>query len=148
PMYYETWWFMAGCVAAAAILAWGAWQFRLRQLRRQFALVFAERARMSRELHDTLLQDLVGITLHFDELAASVGTHVDSVPGQILRLRRYLERSIAEARQAVWDLRSAHPDGGDLPQILRESGMRAFHGKPTQFEIAVTGSPRRCDPAV
>jgi len=148
PMYYETWWFMWGCVGVAALIAGGAWQLRLRQLRRQFALVFAERARMSRELHDTLLQDLVGITLHFDEIAATLGTSFGPVTSQVVRLRRYLERSIGEARQAVWDLRSAHPDEGSLPRVLQESGERAFAGKPTRFEMTVTGTLRRCAPAI
>jgi signal transduction histidine kinase len=148
PMYYETWWFLWGCVALAGLMAWTAWQMRLRQLRRQFALVFAERARMSRELHDTLLQDLVGVTLHFDELAANLGPSSGPATGQVVRLRRYLERAIGEARQAVWDLRSEHPEEEDLPRVLRESGERAFAGKHTRFETTVVGTPRRCAPSV
>jgi signal transduction histidine kinase/ligand-binding sensor domain-containing protein len=148
PMYYETWWFLAGCLGLVGVMAWGAWQLRLHQLRRQFALVFAERARMSRELHDTLLQDLVGLTLHFDELAATLGDTHNTAAGQALRLRQYLERAIGEARQAVWDLRSEVPDDQDIPGVLRESGERAFAGRPMQFEMKVTGEPRPCPPAI
>jgi signal transduction histidine kinase len=148
PMYYETWWFMTGCAGLVGLMAWAAWRLRLQQLRRQFALVFAERARMSRELHDTLLQDLVGITLHFDELAATLGEAYGTASGQAVRLRRYLERAIGEARQTVWDLRSEHPEGQDVPAALRESGERVFAGRPTNFEMVVTGQPRPCAPAI
>jgi signal transduction histidine kinase len=148
PMYYETWWFLGGCLGLVGLMGWGAWQLRLHQLRRQFALVFAERSRMSRELHDTLLQDLVGLTLHFDELAATLGESHPPAAGQALRLRQYLERAIGEARQAVWDLRSEVPDGQDIPGVLRESGARAFAGRPTQFVMEVTGEPRPCAPAI
>lgn len=148
PMYYETWWFMWGCAAAAGLAGWGAWRLRLRQLRRQFTLVFAERARMSRELHDTLLQDLVGITLHLDEFAATLGSRSGRVRARVVHLRRYLERAIGEARQAVWDLRSEHTGERDLPRELFESGERAFASRPTHFETIVKGTPRPCGPAV
>jgi signal transduction histidine kinase/ligand-binding sensor domain-containing protein len=144
PMYYETWWFMTGCVGLAGLMAWSAWQLRLRQLRRQFAVVFAERARMGRELHDTVLQDLVGVALHFDELASTVGTK-EPATGQIIRLRRYLERSIQEARHAIWDLRSASLEEGGIPKALQELGERTFEGNPARFTLTVTGTPRRCD---
>ena len=45
-----------------------AWWLRTRIVRRQFAAVLAERARVSREIHDTLLQGVLGISLHLDHL--------------------------------------------------------------------------------
>ena len=144
PMYYETWWFMNGCVGVVALMAWAAWRLRLRQLRRQFAAVFAERARMGRELHDIVLQDLVGVALHFDELASTLGANGPAT-AQITRLRRYLERAIQEARHAIWDLRSANLEEGGLTKALHELGERAFEGNPAQFKLTVTGTPRRCD---
>jgi signal transduction histidine kinase len=145
-LYYETWWFIGGCLAFAALVAWRAWQVRVRQLRRQFAMVFAERARVGRELHDTLLQDLVGVALHFDGLAATLSTSNGSATGQIMRLRRYLERSIQEAREAIWDLRSENLEERDLPHALRHFGERTFEDSSARFEMTVAGTPRRCPP--
>lgn len=144
PMFYETWWFIGGCLGVAILIGWGAWQMRVRQLRRQFAVVYAERARVGRELHDTLLQDLVGVSLHFDDLASSLGSSLGPATGQIVRLRRYLERSVQEARQAIWDLRSASLEEGDLPTALRVLGERTFEGNTARFEMTVTGTPRPC----
>jgi signal transduction histidine kinase len=143
PMFYQTWWFLFGCLAVIALAAWEAWQIRSRQLRRQFALVFAERARMSRELHDTLLQDLVGISLHFDELAMTLGTSTSTIANQVVKLRRYLQRSIGEARQVVWDLRSSNADEAGLAMLLRQSGERIMAGK-CHFSMSISGTPVQC----
>ncbi len=73
PAFYRTTWFYAVCAASVLLSLWGLWRFRLEFVRRQFALVLAERVRMSREIHDTLLQSLVGVLLQFDAIAKSLG---------------------------------------------------------------------------
>jgi signal transduction histidine kinase len=103
---------------------------------------------MSREIHDTLLQDLVGVSLHFDELAATTGSALGPATDKVIRLRRYLERAIEEARHAVWDLRSAHNEDTGLPTALRENGERAFQSKAAHFGFTLTGTVRPCPPAV
>jgi signal transduction histidine kinase len=48
-------------------MLWAAWQWRLRQLRHQFEMTLdarvAERTRIARDLHDTLLQSVQGALL-------------------------------------------------------------------------------------
>jgi len=53
-----------------------------------------------------------------------------------------------EARQLVWDLRSGTLEQGGLPNVIRELGDRIFDGGSTGFTMTVTGTPRRCAPAV
>ena len=77
PRFYQTWWFLGVLGVMLAAMLWGAWQLRLRQLRRQFSLVLGERVRLSRELHDTLLQSLVGVALEFDAISKSLDTSPD-----------------------------------------------------------------------
>ena len=144
PMFYETTWFMASCVGAIGLLGWAAWQIRLQQLRRQFALVFAERSRMSHELHDTLLQNLAAIALHFDHVAANPESSGSTLRERLVRLRRHLEESIVEARRFVWDLRSSTLEENGLPHVLRESGGHTFSESRTRFTMRVFGEPQRC----
>lgn len=144
PMFYETWWFMASCAAAVGAAGWAAWALRLRTLRRQFAVVFGERARMGRELHDTLLQTLVAISLHFDELAVALGHANAAAAEQVQWLRRHLELAVVEARQLVWDLRSGTLAESGLAQVIRESGERIFEGRDARFTMSVVGTPVRC----
>jgi len=103
---------------------------------------------MSRELHDTLLQDLVGITLHFDELAATLEDSFGTAAGQAVRLRRYLERAIGEARQAVWDLRSAHPEEHDNAARHADatSVTLTLDYRATDIVLRVSDNGRGCQP--
>lgn len=68
-MFYRTTRFLAVVVVCMVLAAGGAWRLHVARVRRQFALLIGERARLSRELHDTLLQSLVGIALQFDAMA-------------------------------------------------------------------------------
>ena len=60
-------------VLAAAALLWWAIRLRIasiaRQLQERLAERVAERERIARELHDTLLQSLFGLTLRFHTAA-------------------------------------------------------------------------------
>ena len=147
PQFYETWWFLSICLVLLTMLGWGAWQVRVRQLRRQFALVLAERARMSREIHDTVVQELLGISFHFEELAASLGVASKPVEGQIARLKRYLEAAVVEAREVVWELRSPSGEESTLPRRIREASHRAFTRRAASVEFALLGTPRPADAA-
>lgn len=105
PKLYQRWWFfpLVSLLLAAGVL--GAYRTRVRRLRAEFALVTAERGRIARELHDTLLQGLSGVTMQLHALWLGM------VPGS--RERRALGSIIedagqysAEARQSLWGLRS------------------------------------------
>jgi signal transduction histidine kinase len=117
PRVYQRAWFWPVCASAALLLGWGAWRLRLRQVHQRFALLLDERARASRDLHDTLLQGLVGVAIQLEH--ASVST---DAPGarreQFVGLRKQIERYIAEARESIWNLRSAPMADRDLVAAL------------------------------
>lgn len=148
PTFYQTRWFFGACLTAAAILLWLAWQFRLRQMRQQFALVLAERSRVARSIHDTLLQSLVGLALQFDTMASQIDSSPNSVKDQLRRIRSHVERYIREAQQSIWNLRSPTLERLDLPTALREAGESIVCGKSVRFEFSVNGNPVRCAPRV
>lgn len=91
-----------------------------------------ERARLAREIHDTLAQGLTAITLHLE----SALRHLDQRPGQAReRLERALDTarmSLEEARRSVLNLRAAPLAGNPLPEAVQalarrftsESGIR------------------------
>ena len=66
PPFHRTTWFYGLCIAGAGLAAWGLWWLRLRAIRHEFAVVIAERARVSREIHDTLLQSLGALTMQLE----------------------------------------------------------------------------------
>ena len=67
--FYQRIWFPPFCAGMAIIGAWLAYRARVRHLRKQFAVILAERTRIARELHDTLLQGFSGVTMQLQALA-------------------------------------------------------------------------------
>src|SRR5262249_54491064 len=143
PRFYQTWLFysLMGLSLAAAI--WGAWALRVRQLRRQFSLVLGERVRLSRELHDTLLQSLVGVALEFDAVSKSLDASPATARERVIKIREHVEEYIREARRSIWSLRSQALETGDLLVALRESAERATADHSVDFRFNVSGPPRR-----
>ena len=144
PAFYQTNWFYTLCAAGIAFVVWGSWRVRLQLVRREFSLVLAERARLSREIHDTLLQSLVGVALQFDGISNSLDQSAEAAKGQLVRIRRQVEAYIREARQSIWDLRSPVLEAHDLATALREFGRAAAAGQSVRFASTVTGAQRQC----
>ena len=144
PMFYQTTWFAVVCVAAAIVAVAGIWHLHLRQVRQRFALLLGERARLSREIHDTLLQSLVGVALQLDVVANDLESSAPPIKEQFVRMRRNVEEYIREARQSIWNLRSLKLGCTDLAAALREAGEHATAGYPVAFRLTVKGTTRRC----
>ena len=138
PHFYETGAFLAACVAVALLAGWGAWTLRLRHERKRFSLVLAERARLSREIHDTLLQGLVGLALQCDAIANELRSASPAMTDRLIRLRRQAQRYIKEARHAIWNLRSSAATT-DLVEALREFGVQAA-GTSVEFTLVTRGT--------
>ncbi|MGE3507951.1 MAG: two-component regulator propeller domain-containing protein [Vicinamibacterales bacterium] len=141
PVFYQTRWFMALAVGLLVTAVAGAWRIHVRQVRRQFALLIGERARLSRAIHDTLLQSLVGIALQCDAMANDTASSQQR--DRFVRMRKQVEEYIREARQSIWDLRSPQLANRDLVSALREAGERATTGAGVGFSLSVSGHPRR-----
>jgi signal transduction histidine kinase/ligand-binding sensor domain-containing protein len=142
PAFYWTPWFIGLCVAACVLAAWTAWRLRVSHVRRQLAIVHGERVRLSRELHDTLLQSLVGVALQCEALIKAPD-HGSTRTG-LLALRRQVEAYVRECRQSLWNLRSPLLDDHDLPTALRHVAERATRHSGVALDVVVTGTPRDC----
>ena len=130
--------------AAAAVLAVGGASAAPRWAgSRRFALLIGERVRLSREIHDTLLQSLVGVALQFEAMANEPDSGSDSRKERFVRMRKQVEEYIREARQSIWDLRSPRLEHRDLIAALREAGERATSDNGVAFSLTVNGLPRR-----
>jgi signal transduction histidine kinase len=124
-----------------AVAVWGVWRLRVNQVRTHLSLVANERTRLAREIHDTLLQGLVGLSLQYHALSTEVETAPHLARDRCERLRDKIEMYIREARQSIWDLRSPLGELEDLARALRQAGEIVTAGKATQFEFAVQGTP-------
>ncbi len=151
PAFNQTWWFRAMLALAAICLI--AWIIRLRMrflvhnLHERLAERLAERERIAGELHDTLLQNLFGLTLSLQ------GTANQLSPNDPLkqRLNEALDRSDAvmkEGRARIKDLRSRGEDLPSLSLALTQFGRQLVTSKPVQFDVVVDGRERSIDPSI
>jgi signal transduction histidine kinase/ligand-binding sensor domain-containing protein len=153
PAYYQTNWFRAVCAAAFLALLWALYQLRLRQMTREFQMTLdtrvAERTRIARDLHDTLLQSFHGLLLHFQ-------TGINLLPGRPDDARKALEKAlhqakhaIIEGREAVQGLRSSVLEKNDLALAIRTLGEElAVNSNSTAFQVNVEGTARDLHPIV
>ena len=140
-MFYQTWYFYTACLLALSAMTWGAWRFRIQLDRQKCAVVLSERARLSREIHDTLLQSLVGVTLQLEDMANDVPGLPSGAQVRLVAMRRRIAAYIREARRSIRDLRSPMLETHDLPDALRELVSRAIAGAPVRFTVNTTGRP-------
>lgn len=109
----------------------------------QHSAVLEERNRIARELHDTLEQELAGITMQLD-LAVDCFRQAPPVALSALESARNMSRhSMVEARRSVWDLRCDLLEQGDLPSALGQIVRPLVPGDEAKIDVNVTGTPVR-----
>jgi signal transduction histidine kinase len=141
PYFYETAWFRILGVALLLAAGWGLYGLRLRQIRSRFALVLEERARLAREIHDTLAQGFVGISSQLDAVAMCLTDETSPARKYLDMARKMARHSVTEARRSVMDLRSSVLEGQDLASAL-ESGTRVWTaGSGVDVKVDVEGPP-------
>jgi signal transduction histidine kinase/ligand-binding sensor domain-containing protein len=146
PRFYQTTAFAVIAGFSVCLMVFGGWQLRERHLRKQFGLLIAERARLGREIHDTLLQGLVALALQFDSLAHELSP-MPRLQDRFIRLRDRIEEYIREARRSIWDLHT-QPPHRSFVESLRRAGEFATDGREISFVFQVRGTPFQCPPLV
>jgi signal transduction histidine kinase/streptogramin lyase len=154
PAYYQTNWFRALCAAALLILVWAVFQFRVRQLHREFALTLearvAERTRVARDLHDTLLQSFHGLLVRFQIVSELLPERAVEAKEQLDRTIDRAARAITEGRDAVQGLRASTAETNDLAQAINTLGEELAtdpaHHAAAAFRVTVEGEPRDLHP--
>ena len=145
PRFYQALWFQIACLATIILAVYLVWHLRLRKVRVQLAIVHGERTRLAREIHDTLLQSLVGVALHFDVIAQKLDSSPRIAKQHLLHVRDEVEQYIREARQSIWNLRSPMLQAHDLAYAIRKACEVLTETKNIPFDFEVSGSPRRID---
>jgi len=105
-----------------------------------------ERERIARELHDTLFQGFLGISMQLHAAVEQVPADSPS-KAPLSRALRVMQRAIDEGRDALHGLRSSGVASMTLEQAL--ACMRdEFMPNNLRFRIFVTGQPKALNPAV
>jgi signal transduction histidine kinase len=140
PYFYQTWWFLALCVLLAAAIVWGVYRFRVQQMQTRFRAVLAERSRLAREIHDTVIQGCTSISALLEAIASQPSPVANS---ELLEYARNQARTtIQEARQAVWGMRHEEKKVDLLEAVnsLAEQTSRE-HGSVVTVKAAAESLP-------
>jgi signal transduction histidine kinase len=154
PAYYQTWWFCSLCVATFLGLLAAAYQLRLRQVAQQFNMRLegrvAERTRIARDLHDTLLQSFQGVLLKFHAVSYMMRDRPDEAEKTLEAVINQARQAITEGRDAVQGLRSSALAGNELARAISMFGdeLTAHQGDNhcPEFLVHVEGTPRDLAP--
>jgi signal transduction histidine kinase/ligand-binding sensor domain-containing protein len=126
PTLPETWWFRSALVLCAGLVALAAYLIRMRQLTRllnaRFEERLAERVRVARELHDTLLQSFQGLLLRFQTAYALFDTRPADAKNVLENSIDQTAQAITEGREAVQGLRASTVESNDLAQAITTLG--------------------------
>ena len=109
PAFYQTGWFFALLALCAGAAVWGGFTFFARQTRTRYSLLLAERTRLAREMHDTVIQGCVGVSTLLEAAAGFRSVDKTEADKLIDQARLQAIRTLEEARDAVWDLRNPQP---------------------------------------
>lgn len=137
PHLYQTLWFYVLLAAALGGLVLLVLKRRLLLAEREFAAVLGERSRIAREIHDTLAQGYVGISLQLEVLAELLRhKKLDAAEKQLDATRQHVRDGLADARQSIWALRSQDSGEKTLPVHLRRLTEQAGgHGLEASFSL-------------
>ena len=156
PAYWQTNWFSAACAAAFLLVMWALYQLRLRQIAQAFNARLeervAERTRIARDLHDTLLQSFQGLLLRFQTAYALFDPRPADAKEVLGSSIEQTAQAITEGRQAVQGLRASTVESNDLAQAIRTLGEQlaaeASSASSVGLHVEVEGTPRNLHPIV
>ncbi len=139
PHYYQTAWFWPLVALALAVAVWLGYQVRIRALKQHFQIILAERNRIARELHDTLIQGFSGVTMQLQALAAR---WPGSTEGKVLdEIVQDAGASLREARRSVAGLRNAGGAKSGLSSAIAQAARQITEAGDIRLRLELDEGP-------
>ena len=151
PAWYQAKLFRVACLIFGISALWALYRLRVHQIQAAAATRFndrlAERTRVARDIHDTLLQ-----TIHGSKMVAEDALEHAAEPGRlrtaIEQLDNWLARATREGRAALNSLRATSAEGHDLIENLTRVAEEAAGAGSLSVTCRSTGEPRDIHPVV
>ena len=151
PAWYQTLWFKLLFAVIVLTTAWALYRLRVRQVAHALAVRFderlAERTRIAREFHDTLIQTIQGSKLVADD-ALDQSADPARMHHALRQLSEWLGRAIQEGRAALNSLRTSATETNDLADGLRRATEECRMFSPMVASFSVDGDAREMHPVV
>ncbi len=141
PAWYQTLWFRLAAIALVFGILVSAYLLRVRELAARIELRvserMSERLRISRELHDTVLQALQGLVLSFSTLTTRVAPDVQS------DMERFLDEAeslTVTGRDRIKEMRGYFPENADIATEIQAIVSGLFGEHQCQVTIKTNGA--------
>ena len=148
PTFLQSIWFkiLLGITALGTLYAAYRWRVHMASdlVRLQMEERLAERDRIARDLHDTLLQGVQGLMLRFQVVA----DHASKDEKLRCALEGALDRAdqvLIEGRNRVTELRGDNPQR-KIDELLHREARSIFEGSEIKYQISVVGQSREMRP--
>ena len=135
PHFYQTYWFYLALLLVLGAVIYQIYHWRLRQVELRYDAVLSERGRIAREIHDTLAQSLVGISVQLELVNRLLASSLDTARTQLDHARSLVRDSLTEARSSIWDLRSQAAETEDLATRLSQMAAKATSGAVPRINV-------------
>ncbi|HUB28525.1 MAG TPA: two-component regulator propeller domain-containing protein [Terracidiphilus sp.] len=155
PAVWQTWWFRSALVVLVACVSLLFYRLRLLQLTHQLNLRFeerlAERTRIARELHDTLLQSFQGVAFQLQAARKLLLRKADNATAVLDEAILGTEEAIQEGRSAIRDLRPEPAAQRSLPELLNAISreLATAHGRDgnaPSYGVVIEGKQQDLSP--
>jgi two-component sensor histidine kinase/streptogramin lyase len=143
PYFYQTRLFGALCLCVLGLSVYGIVRMRIGQIRSRFQLVLAERTRLTREMHDTLLQGFAGVVYQLEAASRQSTTAPDLSKRRVERALEQADQSLREAREALSSMRLSALENSTLSEALLATGKQILEGTPIRFDMDLNGRVRQ-----
>jgi ligand-binding sensor domain-containing protein/signal transduction histidine kinase len=133
PRFYQRVWFFPALAVVFGLLAAAVYRARVYRLRKTFNLVLSERSRIARELHDTLLQGLSGVTMQLQALWTRLPASREKV--MLAEIIGDAGKASQEARRSLWGLRMFGSDSLIFSDRLAKLAREAVAEQPVSLML-------------
>jgi signal transduction histidine kinase/ligand-binding sensor domain-containing protein len=141
PHFYQTFWFLPSCAAAIGLAILGAYRLRVRTIKKQMRAVVAERSRIARELHDTLMQGFSGVTMEMQALLARLPHSQER--GTLEEIIRDAANCVRDARRSVAGLRHDPTAESGLSAAIAQAARQLTETGDIRLRLNMRNCPRR-----
>lgn len=148
PYFYQTYFFYLLCAILIAALAWLVYRWRVQQVEARFNAVLAERTRIAREIHDTLAQGFVGVSVQLELLTQLLSASPKAALDQLNQTRKLVGESLAEARRSIWNLRTNEAGAIDYASRFSSAIRERVIDTSVEINIQFMGMYRRLPDAM
>jgi signal transduction histidine kinase len=145
PSFIQSIWFQILCVLVILLLLSLVYVLRFRQVNAQIrARIYerdAERERIARELHDTLLQGVLSASMQLD-LAEDQLAEDSPLKGLVQSVLATLRHVTEESRMALRGLRFQDIESNDLAKVFQRVKQEFPHKDAIVFRVVAQGDAR------